>query len=66
VSSDKIYLSKEEQLFLMEMLEIKDPVEAAEELAYIMVEEKTDPTNLQKVIRKAMKAWPEYVKKKRK
>lgn len=54
MSSEKIYLSKEEQIFLMEMLEIKNPVEAAEKYALMMVEEKTDPIQLQKYLRKTI------------
>lgn len=50
--SDKIYLSKEEQIFLMEMLELKDPVQAAEKFALLMIEEHADPTQLQKYLRK--------------
>ena len=52
---DKIFLTKEEQLFLMEMLETEDPVEAAERFALIMVDERADPTDLQKYIKKIMK-----------
>ncbi len=55
MSSDKIYLTREEQVFLMEMLEIKDPIQAAEKFAYIMSEERADPTELQKYVRKIMK-----------
>lgn len=55
MSSDKIYLSREEQLFLMEMLELNSPTDAAEKFAYLMVEEKADPTKLQEYIKKIMK-----------
>lgn len=57
MSSDKIYLSKEEQLFLMAMLEINDPVEAAEKYALIIIEQQGDPTKLQEYLKKAMIAW---------
>jgi len=55
MSSDRIYLSKEEQIFLMEMLEINNPIEAAERFAVLMVNEKADPTKLQEYIKKIMK-----------
>jgi hypothetical protein len=54
MSSDKIYLSKEEQIFLMEMLELQNPVQAAEKYALLMVEEKADPLQLQKYLRKTI------------
>ena len=55
MSSDRIYLNKEEQIFLMEMLELEDPVSAAEKFAILMVEERADPTELQKYLKKIMK-----------
>ena len=51
---ERIVLSREEQLFLMEMLETDDPMEAVEKFATIMTEEKADPTQLQKYIKKIM------------
>ena len=53
--SEKIYLSKEEQLFLMEMLEIKNPAEAAEAFARLMVQERADPVELKKYLKKIMR-----------
>lgn len=38
----------------MEMLEIKNPVEAAEKYALIMVEERADPIQLQKYLKKTI------------
>ena len=55
MSSDRIYLSREEQIFLMEMLELRDPSQAAEKFALLMVEERADPTELQKYLKKIMK-----------
>lgn len=55
MSSDKIYLTKEEQIFLMERLEIDDPIEAVERFAYLMTLEKADPQDLQKYLKKIMK-----------
>lgn len=64
MSSDNIYLNKEEQKFLMDMLELDDPMQAAEKYAFILVDERADPTELQKYLKKTMRAWPEYLKKK--
>lgn len=55
MSNDKIFLSREEQQFLIDMLEIQDPMEAVEKFAYMMTEEKADPGQLQKYIQKMMK-----------
>jgi len=52
--SDKIYLSRSEQKYLMEMLEINDPIQAAEKFAYMLVEEKADPSKLQEYVKKIM------------
>lgn len=53
--SSKIYLNREEQIFLMEFLELDDPVMAAEKFAMLMVEERADPTELKKYIIKIMR-----------
>jgi hypothetical protein len=53
-SDGKIFLNKEEQIFLMEMLEVDNPAEAVEKFSTIMVEERADPTELQKFIKKIM------------
>ena len=63
MSSEKIYLTKEEQIFLIEMLEIKDPGKAAERFAQLMILEKADPADLNEYIRKVMKRVNEKVKK---
>ena len=55
MSSDRIYLTREEQIFLMEMLELDDPMKAVEKFATIMTSEKADPTELQKFLKKIMK-----------
>lgn len=55
MSSDKIYLSREEQLFLMEMFEVKNPTEAAEKFALLMVDERADPLDLTDYLKKIMK-----------
>ncbi len=51
----KIYLSREEQVFLMEWLEMNDPVLAAERFAELMILEKADPIELQKYLKRVMK-----------
>jgi hypothetical protein len=53
--NDRIYLSREEQTFLMEMLEIQDPVEAVDRFAYLIVLEKADPTKLHDYLKKIMR-----------
>ena len=54
MSKDKIYLSRAEQIYLMEMLEIDNPQEAAERFVVLMVMEKADPTQLQTYLGKIM------------
>lgn len=51
----KIHLTKEEQIFLMEFLELEDPTEAAKKFASIMREEMADPTQIEMYIRKILK-----------
>ena len=53
--SDKIYLNREEQIFLMEMLEINDPVIAVEKFAQILSEERADPAKLEDYLKKIIK-----------
>lgn len=55
MSSDRIYLSREEQIWLMDMLGIDNPTEAVERFATIMVEERLDPENLHECLKKIMK-----------
>lgn len=66
MSSDKIYLSKEEQIFLMEVLEVNSAQEAAEAFALIMVEERADPIDLQIFIKKIMPRYEKEVAKRKK
>lgn len=54
MSSEKLFLTQEEQIFLMEMYEINDPVLAAEKFALEMIDQKVDPRELQKYLRKIM------------
>lgn len=51
----KIYLSREEQIFLMEMLEVDDPNDAVEDFAALLVMERVDPAELGKYLKKIMK-----------
>ena len=51
----KIFLTREEQLYLMEMLEMDDPAQAAEKFALLMVREHADPTELVKYLKRIMK-----------
>lgn len=57
MSSDKIFLNKEEQVFLMEMFEIKDPSVAAERFATMLVEERANPSDLKKYLVRIMKKY---------
>ena len=60
MSSDgKIYLSREEQIFIMEMMEVKDPERALEDFAMIMRDEKADPAKIEDYIRKIFKKMKE-------
>ena len=63
MSSDKIYLTREEQIFLMEMLGVKDPIQAAEKFAVFMIEERADPQDLQKYVKKIIKNYEVEIKK---
>lgn len=64
--NDRIYLSREEQAFLVEMLEMENPTDAAERFAVLMVDEKADPSKLTQYLKKIManpEKLEEYVKK---
>ena len=50
-SNGTIRLSKEQQTFLMEMLEMDDIMDAVEKFAVIMADERVDPSEM-----------PEYLK----
>lgn len=54
MNSGNIYLSREEQIFLMEMLEKDDPISATERFAEIMVEQGANPIDLEKYLKKVM------------
>lgn len=55
MSSDKFYLTKDEQIFLMEWLEIDDPEEAVTKFASLMMEEGVRIDHLQESLKKVMK-----------
>lgn len=54
MSSDKFFLSKEEQYFLMEMLELSDVQDAFDRFTEILIEEKCDPQKVDKYIKKIL------------
>ena len=60
MSSDKIYLSREEQAFLMDMLEINNPTDACEKFATLLVEERANPADLKKYLIKIMKKMKKW------
>ena len=55
MSSDKIYLNRDEQVFLTEMLEINSVEDAVDKFANLLVLEGADPTKLKKYIAAIMK-----------
>ena len=55
MSNEKIYLTREEQIWLMEMTEAKDSQDAVEIFASLMAEERADPTDLKKYLKKIMR-----------
>lgn len=64
MSGDRIRLSREEQVFLMKMIETDDPMMAVEKFAILMVEERVDPSDLEIYIKKIMKVdLEEYMAK---
>jgi hypothetical protein len=54
MSSDKIYISREEQIYLMEMLEVDSPMEAIEKFTELMVLEGANTTKIEKYIKTIM------------
>ena len=52
--SDKIYLSREEQIFLMEMTELETTEDAVDKFVTLMILEKADPIDLKKYLKKIM------------
>jgi len=63
MSDDKIYLSREEQLFLMDMFETKTPMEAVETFATFLAKEGADPAKLEEYVKKILVNWKKKVKK---
>ncbi len=59
MSSDKIYLNREEQLFIMEMLELKSPMDAVDAFAEMLVVEGADPGKLQAYVKRCLEKWKE-------
>lgn len=57
--NDRIYLTKEEQMFLTEMLEIKDTEQAVEKYADLMILEKVNPIDLQEYLKRTIKKYKE-------
>jgi hypothetical protein len=57
MSADKIYLSKEQQIFLKDMLEIEDLNVAAETYAFMLANMGADPGELKFYLEKTMIAW---------
>ncbi|HEY5235498.1 MAG TPA: hypothetical protein VIJ14_04920 [Rhabdochlamydiaceae bacterium] len=55
MGDDKIYLSREEQQFLIDWLELPDPMDAVDKFAEMISQEKGDPVKLQDYIKKIMK-----------
>jgi hypothetical protein len=55
MSSDKFYLTREEQAFLMEMLEINNPEQAVEKFADLLISEHANVSKLTDYLKKIMK-----------
>ena len=64
-SDSRIYLSIEEQVFIMEWLEIDDPIQAVERFAVLMVKEKADPGELKDYLKKVMAKVEKMAKEKK-
>jgi hypothetical protein len=52
--NDRIYLTAEEQVFLMEWLELNDPTRAAEKFAKLLVEEKANTEKMHEYVKMVM------------
>jgi len=63
-NDNKIYFSREEQVFLMEMFETQDPSVAAERFATMLVEERANPSDLKKYLSRIIKKYLEKFPKK--
>ena len=55
MSSEKIFLNVEEQVYLMHMMETDNPTDAVEKFALLMIAERANPTDLLKYLKKIMK-----------
>jgi hypothetical protein len=60
---DKIYLTRDEQKFLLNMLELKDINVAVDEFAIMMAQQGADPIDLQSYLKKIMLAWEKKIGK---
>lgn len=63
MSSDKFLLSKEEQHFLMEILEISDVQVAFDRFTEMLVEERCDPQQVDKYIKRILENYKKQKKK---
>lgn len=59
MSSDKFMLNKEEQYFIMEILEISDVQDAFDRFTEILIEEGGNPHNVDKYIKRILVAYKE-------
>ena len=57
MSTDRFTLSKEEQCFLMEVLEMSDVQEAFDRFEEILIEERCDPHQADKYIKRILEAY---------
>ena len=56
--NSRIYLTREEQVYLMQILEINSPEEALNKFIDILIEEKVDPTKTSVYLKKIMTRKP--------
>ena len=59
MSSDKVYLNREEQLFLMDMFEVQNPNDAIDRFVTMLTEERANPGDLKKYLKKIMTNFAE-------
>lgn len=57
MSSEKIFLNREEQIFLMEMLETQDIEDAVYKFSDMMAKQGADPVDMKKYIVKIMRKY---------
>lgn len=55
MSSDRVYLSREEQIFLMEIFETDNIEKAAERFIELMVLERANPEDFNKYLKKIVR-----------